>query len=124
MGSCLLTIRYAHPVLTCLRRLTILPLVYSICMTAIILLTHTLHGSFLVQHTLAALLVLALPFLLASLFAIPYILTHCYEQQARPIPSSHKIVLHIGMLVLITIYFSGQFSTYIIIALSHLQRAN
>jgi hypothetical protein len=132
LASQSITRRWAQPFFVRFRRLTVLPLLFGSVVVLLyscssLLLIHPFSQSHIAAYAslFAEPLVLILPFLLAATFAIPYMITqHRNELTHEPWeiqPGSDEksppdiVIVHIGMLVTIGIYFCSQLMSYLLI---------
>ncbi|GHO60989.1 hypothetical protein [Ktedonobacter robiniae] len=101
-----------HSILTCLRRLTALPFALGGAMFLLALTLYRLHAATMFTHGALALAMLALPFILAALFILPYLLTEWSEKRGQSLSPRVRVALHIAMLVVIALYFLSQLYIY------------
>ena len=113
IGNCFVSIWHTNTVMQRVHCLTALPLSYSGGIILLSLVAFILHIPMFVQYYMLSLLVLALPFFTAALFATPYMLTQWQAEQHKTTPARNAVPLHICMLALIAIYFVSQLYTYI-----------
>ncbi|GHO71800.1 hypothetical protein KSC_106920 [Ktedonobacter sp. SOSP1-52] len=107
-----------HPILTCLRRLTALPLAWGGAMFLLALTLYRLHAPSVLTHGALALAMLALPIFPAALFILPYLLTEWSEKRGQSLSPRIRVAFHIAMLVVIALYFLSQLYIYLSEALS------
>lgn len=101
-----------HPILASLRRLTELPLAWGGVMFLLALTLYRVHAATMFTHGALALAMLALPFIPAALFIIPYLLPEWSERRGQSLSPGIRITLHIAMLVVIALYFLSQLYIY------------
>jgi len=94
-----------------IRMLTAIPLLYSGCSACLIIIATLLRYPIPFLQTLCW---LACPFLIASLFTTPYVLTQYTEQRIMHLP--HSLKLHIAVICVMLLFFCSQFYGYILFA--------
>lgn len=109
-GACALPLWARHSLITRICRLTLLPLVY--CLGSLLLALAFNSEPTLVRIFLV-LFGLGFPFVLATLFTIPYMLTQWREEQKKPQKPVQRVVFHVAMLIIVASYFCAQLILYL-----------
>lgn len=100
-----------HPLFSQIRILTAIPLLYSGCSACLVIIAALLRYPVPFLQTLCW---LPFPFLIASLFTTPYLLTQYNEQRTIHLP--HSLKLHIAVICVMLLFFCSQFYGYILFA--------
>ncbi|GHO46281.1 hypothetical protein [Ktedonospora formicarum] len=113
IGACISNFWLKQFIITHLRRLTIFPLVYCFITFIVVLVINSLSIVPDTQRYVEVLMGMALPFFLAALFTTPYMLTQWYEERQVAQSVTIRIVFHIAMLILISLYFCSLLIFYV-----------
>lgn len=94
------------------RKLATLPLAWSGTVLLLALILYAAHAPSMFTQGAVALAMVVLPFIPATLFILPYILTEWSEKRGQPFAPPIRVTLHVAMLAIIVLYFLSQLYIY------------